>query len=200
MKTDSRAVVVGKWGYKKLILGGCSRKWGYKNCISGHFCGSERCISLSETGFWLFRGSERHFSASGTCFTILHWCYVDHSAVLRVWEIHFAIWDPFLTISRVWELLFCVWDPFYYFILLLCQLFCHFAGLRARFCVHRPESTVCNIMFAETKVSMKQRRMRMLTCSGRICSMRTRLHGIAAISILRPALISNIIRNPQVCL
>ena len=108
---------------------------------------------------------------------------------------HFAIWDPFLTISRVWELLFCVWDPFYSFILLLCQLFCHFAGLRARFCVHRPESTVCNIMFAETKVSMKQRRMRMLTCSGRICSMRTRLHGIAAISILRPALISNIIRN-----
>ena len=155
MKTDSRAVAVGKWGYKKLILGGCSRKWGYK---------------------------KRHLGS---------W---------RVWEMHFAVWDPFLTISRVWELLFCVWDPFYSFILLLCQLFCHFAGLRARFCVHRPESTVCNIMFAETKVSMKQRRMRMLTCSGRICSMRTRLHGIAAISILRPALISNIIRNPQVCL
>ena len=182
MKTDSRAVAVGKWGYKKLILGGCSRKWGYKNCILGRG-GSERCILPSETRSWLFRGSERHFSASGTRFTILHWCYVDHSAVLRVWEIHFAIWDPF-----------------YSFILLLCQLFCHFAGLRARFCVHRPESTVCNIMFAETKVSMKQRRMRMLTCSGRICSMRTRLHGIAAISILRPALISNIIRNPQVCL
>ena len=28
----------------------------------------------------------------------------------------------------------------------------------------------------------------------------TRVHGIAAISILRAALISNIIRNPQVCL
>ena len=172
MKTDSRAVAVGKWGYKKPILGGCSRKWGYK---------------------------KRHLGS---------W---------RVWEMHFAIWDPFLTISRVWETFFGIWDPFYHFTLVLCRPFCcfaglgdtfchlrpvldYFAGLRARFCAHRPESTVSNIMFAETKVSMKQRRMRMLTCSGRICSMRTRLHGIAAISILRPALISNIIRNPQVCL
>lgn len=162
----------GKWGYKKLIQSGCSRKWGYK---------------------------KRHLGS---------W---------RVWEMHFAVWDPFLTISRVWETFFGIWDPFYHFTLVLCRPFCcfaglgdafchlrpvpdYFAGLRARFCAHRPESTVSNIMFAETKVSMKQRWMRMLTCSGRICSMRTRLHGIAAISILRPALISNIIRNPQVCL
>ena len=107
---------------------------------------------------------------------------------------------------------FVIWDPFFSFILSLCQPFCHFAGLRdairclgpvfdfcaglgAHFCAYRPESTVCNIIFAEAKVSMKQRRTRMLACCGRICSMRTRLQGIVAISISPPALISNIIRN-----
>ena len=147
--------------------------------------------------------------------------------ISRVRETFFGIWDLFYHFTLVLCRPFCCFAglgdtfchlrpvldyfaglraaflrlrPVLLFLLLLCQLFCHFAGLRARFCAHRPESAVCNIMFAETKVSMKQRRMRMLTCGGRICSMRTCLHGIAAISILRPALISNIIRNPQVCL
>lgn len=126
-----------------------------------------------KSGIWGRGGSGRCILPSETRFSLLYCRYVNHSAIYA------GLGDTFCRLRPVFD---------------------YFAGLRARLCAHRPESTVCNIMFAEAKVSMKQRRTRMLACCGRICSMRTCLHGIAAISILRPALISNIIRNPQVCL
>ena len=147
-------------------------------------------------------GSERYISLSETRFSLLHCRYVNHSAIyaglgdtichLRpVFDFFAGLGDTICRLRPVFDFFAGLRDT-------ICRLrpvFDFYAGLGAHFCAHRPESTVCNIIFAEAKVSMKQRRTRMLACCGRICSMRTRLQGIVAISISPPALISNIIRN-----
>lgn len=83
-----------------------------------------------KSGIWGRGGSGRCILPSETRFS-LYCRYVNHSAIYA------GLGDTFCRLRPVFD---------------------YFAGLRARFCAHRPESTVCNIMFAEAKVSMKQRR------------------------------------------
>ena len=80
-----------------------------------------------KSGIWGRGGSGRCILPSETRFSLLYCRYVNHSAIYA------GLGDTFCRLRPVFD---------------------YFAGLRARFCAHRPESTVCNIMFAEAKVSM----------------------------------------------